>query len=251
MYEYLNVEQRDEVLLVRIVRPPANAIDLRLLEEGQAALEELRADPPGAVVLTGSNGFFSAGVDLKVAPTLDRERQGQMVAGINRLFAGWYGFPRPVVCAINGHAIAGGLVLALCADYRVGATEGRLGLTELRAGFPFPTVAKAVARAELGPAPARVLMLRAQLVEPQEALALGVVDELVEPGVVLERALQVAVELASLPHSTYEHVKRQLREETIEFAERILEGGDPLEQGWAGPDTAEAAAAMLARAPDR
>jgi enoyl-CoA hydratase len=251
VYEHLSVERRDEVLVVRINRPPANAIDLRLLEEGHAALEELRADPPGAIVLTGSDGFFSAGVDLKVAPTLDRRQQGQMVAGINRIFAGWYGFPRPVVCAVNGHAIAGGLILALCADYRVGATEGRLGLTELRAGFPYPTVAKAVAQAELGPAAARILMLRAQLVEPQEALALGLVDELVEPDRVLSRALEVAEQMAGLPRSTYEQVKRQLRGETIELAERVVaEGSDPFEQGWAGPETPDAAAAILARAPD-
>lgn len=252
MYEHMRVERRDEVLIVRIVRPPANAIDLRLLEEGQAALEELRADPPGAVVLTGSDGFFSAGVDLKIAPVLDRERQAQMVAGINRVFAGWYGFPRPVVCAVNGHAIAGGLILALCADYRVGASEGRLGLTELRAGFPYPAVAKTVVQAELGPAAARVLMLGAQLVEPREALALGLVDEVVEPDEVLTRALEVAQQLASMPRSTYEHVKRQLRGETIGFVERIVaEGGDPLEQGWAGPETAEAAASILGRASDR
>jgi enoyl-CoA hydratase len=249
MYQHLSVEGRGEVLLVRIVRPPANAIDLRMLEEGHAALEQLRADPPGAVVLTGSDGFFSAGVDLKIAPKLDREQQGQMVAGINRVFAGWYGFPRPVVCAVNGHAIAGGLILALCTDYRVGATEGMFGLTELRAGFPYPAVAKAVAKAELGPAAARVLMLRAELVDPREALAFGLVDELVEPGGVLGRALEVAEQLAGLPSSTYEQVKRQLRGETIELADRIVaEGSDPFEQGWAGPETAEAAAAILARA---
>jgi hypothetical protein len=86
--QHLSVEQRGELLLVRIVRLSANAIHLRLLEWAQAALEELRADPPGAVVVAGSDGFFSAGVALKVAPTLDRERQDQMVAGINPVFAG-------------------------------------------------------------------------------------------------------------------------------------------------------------------
>ena len=58
-----------------------------------------------------------------------------MVEGINAIFAGWYGFPRPVVAAVNGHAIAGGLILALCADYRVGSTEGKYGVTELKAGL--------------------------------------------------------------------------------------------------------------------
>ena len=106
--------------------------------------------------------------------------QRAMVGGINRLFAGWYGFPRPVVCAVNGHAIAGGLILALCADRRVGTHHGRYGLTELAVGIPYPVVALAVVRAELTVAAARRLALGAELVGPREALELGCLDELVD-----------------------------------------------------------------------
>jgi enoyl-CoA hydratase len=173
VFEHLRIERRGAVSLVRIDRPPANAIDPALLEEGHRLVEQLRGEEPGAVVITGRDGFFSAGVDLKLAPTLDVDGQRRMVTGINRLFASWYSFPRPVVCAVNGHAIAGGLILALCGDYRVGATEGKLGLTELRAGIPYPAAAIAVVRAELTPAAARVLVLRANLVEPRKALELG------------------------------------------------------------------------------
>ena len=81
---------------------------------------------PAAVVLTGSGGFFSGGVDLKLAPTLSADEQRGMVAGINRMFADWYGFPRPVVAAVNGHAVAGGMILALCADHRVGSRAATL-----------------------------------------------------------------------------------------------------------------------------
>src|SRR5205823_11072331 len=171
----------------------------------------LTAVEPRAVVIVGREGFFSAGVDLKVAPTLDAAGQRAMVAGINRLFAGWYGFPRPVVCAVNGHAIAGGLILALCGDHRVGSTEGRLGLTELRAGIPYPVVAMAVVRAELAPPVARQLVLGAELIDPERALAWGVVDELAPPGEVLPRAVTVAAELGALPARAYATVKRQLR----------------------------------------
>src|SRR5215217_1248733 len=125
---HIHVEAHGEVALVRVDRPPANAMDLELLAEGAAVLDELTQAAPGAVVLTGRDGFFSAGVDLKVAPTLAPDAQRAMVEGINRLFAGWYALPRPLVCAVNGHAIAGGLILALCGDYRVCATEGKLGL---------------------------------------------------------------------------------------------------------------------------
>ena len=69
-----------------------------------------------------------------------------MVMGVNRLVAAWSAIERPLVCAVTGHAIAGGLVLALCGDYRVGATEGKLGLTEVAVGVPFPAGAMAVVR---------------------------------------------------------------------------------------------------------
>src|SRR5918999_1563264 len=131
----VTVEERGEVALVRVDRPPANALDPELLREGRAVASSLKESEPGAVVITGREGFFSAGVDLKLAPTLDAEAQREMVEGINRLFLEWYALPRPVVCAVNGHAIAGGLILALCGDRRVGGSEGELGLTQLRAGI--------------------------------------------------------------------------------------------------------------------
>ena len=157
--EHVTVEAHDDLAVVRIDRPPANALDLQLLKEGHAALAELEASAPGAVVIVGRDGFFSAGVDLKLAPALDADGQRAMVEGINRMFAGWYAFPRPVVCAVNGHAIAGGLILALCGDYRVGPAEGRFGLTELRVGIPYPAAAMTVVRAELAPPVARRLAL--------------------------------------------------------------------------------------------
>ena len=124
--------------VLNVDRPPVNALDHQLLAEGAAILEELRADPPPAVVIAGREGCFCAGVDLKLAPTLDAEGQREMVDGINRLFGGWYSFERPVVAAVTGHAIAGGFILALCGDVRVAATTGRHGLTEVRAGIPYP-----------------------------------------------------------------------------------------------------------------
>jgi enoyl-CoA hydratase len=252
VFRHLRIEERGELALVRIDRPPANALDLELLEEGSRALEELRSAEPAAVVITGRNGYFSAGVDLTLVPTLDPAGQRQMVEGINRLFAGWYAFPRPVVSAVNGHAIAGGLILALCGDYRVAATEGKLGLTELRAGVPYPAVAMAVVRAELGPVVARTLVLRAHLIEPREALELGVVDELQPPEDVLERAVDVAKQLAELPGSGYGLIKRQLRGETIELAEQVVaSGADPALASWLGEETRDAAAAVLGRSPER
>ena len=113
---HVSIAAHGDVALVSADRPPANAMDPGLLADVLAAAEQLAASEPAAVVLTGRPGFFSAGADLKLVPTLDAEGQRAMVDGINRMCIAWYGFPRPVVCAVNGHAIAGRLVLALCGD---------------------------------------------------------------------------------------------------------------------------------------
>jgi enoyl-CoA hydratase len=221
-------------------------MDPSLLEESHRVIEELSGMRPRAVVLTGREGFFSAGVDLKVAPTLDAAGQRAMVAGVNRLFGGWYSLPHPVVCAVNGHAIAGGLILALCGDYRVCSTVGKLGLTELRAGIPYPAAAIAVVNAELAPRAARLLVLGADLIDPATALELGCVDEQAAPEEVLPRALAHARELAKLPPAAYGQIKRQLRKEAIARIERAISGeDDPLLDSWLSPETADAASATL------
>jgi enoyl-CoA hydratase len=242
---HVRVEEHGDVALVRVDRPPANALNPELLSEARAVADELSASGPGAVVLTGREGFFSAGVDLKLVPTLDADGQRTMVEGVNRLMAAWYSFPRPVVCAVNGHAIAGGMIIALCADYRVGCKQGKLGLTELRAGVPYPAVPLAIVRAELSAQAARVLALRAHLVDPDEALALGLVDELAAPEDVLERALVVAAEMAGLPARAYWDTKRELRAEAIDLIERVLEQGDPLMDSWLDGGDRNAGAALL------
>ena len=243
MARHVTVEDREGVALVRVDRPPANAMDLELLEDGATVLEELGEDPPDAIVLTGRPGFFSAGVDLKLAPTLDEQGQRDMVAGINRAFAGWYSFPRPVVCAVNGHAIAGGLILALCGDHRIGTTDGKLGLTELRAGVPYPAVAMAVVRAELSKAAARRLVLGSELIGMEAARELELLDELVPEEELVDRALTRAREMASAPSDTYATVKRQLRGHVLD----AVDGGrdDPLAENWLGDDTEGAARGLL------
>ena len=232
MGSYVTIEQRGDLAVLRLDRPPANALVPEVLDEFDQAREQLLADEPRAVVVTGRQGYFSAGVDLKVAPTLDAEGQRAMVDGINQLVIGWYGFPRPVVAAVTGHAIAGGMVIALCADYRVGASAGKLGLTELKVQVPYPVGAIAIVQAELSPPAARALVLRSHLVEADEALRLGMVDELAGPEEVFERACDVAAEMAEFSGESYTRTKLDLRGATLRRIEAAVEAGDPLAQAW-------------------
>lgn len=244
-YDYLRVEDRDGIALVHFDRPPVNALDLQLLEEGAGVLDELRADPPAAVVVAGREGCFSAGVDLKLAPTLDADGQRGMVNGINRLFGGWYAFERPLVAAVTGHAIAGGFILALCGDVRIAATLGRHGLTEVRAGVPYPAAAMAVVRAELSKAAARELVLGGELIDAARVHELGAYDEVVAPSSVVPRAIERARKLAEIPPQAYATVKHHLRGPAMAEMEPALRGEDPLAASWTSDETAAAAQGLL------
>ena len=208
---FVGIDDDDGVAVVTLARRPANALDPALVTELLAALEQLGRERPAAVVLAGSGGFFSGGADLRVVPELSTDEQAQMVRDVNKLFSGWHAFPRPVVSAVNGHAVAGGLVLALCGDYKVASTSARYGLTEVKVGIPFPSAAMEVVQAELSAPVARRLVLGAGLIDAATALAWAIVDEVIAEDAVLARALAVAHERAQLPPGTYELVKRRLR----------------------------------------
>jgi enoyl-CoA hydratase len=244
----VHVEQRGPVAVLRFDRPPANAIELESARAIERAVADLETDAAvRALVLTGTGAFFSAGVDLKVVPTYGAADQRAMVMAINGLVGRLYASPRPIVAAVNGHAIAGGLVVALACDYRIACRgDVRLGLTEAKVGVPYPVAALAVVQAELSPPAARRLVLVARNGTPEEALADGAVDELVPRETVLDRAVAVAEELAGLPADTYARTKRQLRSMTIAHIDEVLAtGADPMLERWITAETGPAAAAVL------
>jgi enoyl-CoA hydratase len=199
------------VTILRIDRPPANALDPSLLNAGVEVVEELMAAPPDALVVTGTGRFFSSGADLRVVPELPADDQANLARSISFLFASMYQFPRPMVTAVNGHAVAGGLVIALCGDYRVVGTSGQYGLTEVKVGIPFPSAAMAVVQRELTPPIVRRLVFGAALFDARTAVEYDVFDEVVEDDAVLDRAIAKARELAALPQATYAAVKERLR----------------------------------------
>jgi len=224
-------EQPDGVTLVTVDRPPANALDVTLIGEIVTTFEALAGDPPPAVVLAGRPGMFSAGADLKAIPTYGPAEQRASVEGINAMVVAVYGLGCPVVGAITGHAIAGGFVLALCADLRI-AAPGRCGLTEIKVGVPYPQAAMRLVQAELAPHAARRLALGSELTSAEECLALGAFDELHDDGeAALARALELAASLAAMPRDVYARTKRDLRAPTL-AAMRKSAAADPLLERW-------------------
>ncbi len=219
------------VALLTIDRPPANAMDVGLLGEIVAAVAGVAAEPPAALVLAGREGVFSAGADLKAVPGYGPEQQREMVHGINAMALGVYGLECPVVAAVTGHAIAGGMVLALCADLRVATPAGRYGLTEVKVGVPYPQAAIGVVRAELAPQAARMLAFGAELHDAQTCHRLGVLDEVHPPAAVLPRAVELAERLAAMPAAVYARTKRDLRGAALD-AMRAAAAEDPLLDRW-------------------
>jgi enoyl-CoA hydratase len=230
---HVSITDREGVAVVALDRPPANAMDVELLDELVAAVESVAETAPRAVVLAGRPGFFSAGADLKAVPGYGPAEQRRMVHGINQMVLAVYGLPCPVVCAITGHAIAGGFVLAVCGDHRVASVEGRYGLTEVKVSVPYPQAAIGVVRAELPPPAARLLVLGNRLVDAGECVRLGAFDEAVAPEAVLDRALAVADELAALPAEVYARTKAELRSATLASMREAVPN-DPLLDAWPG-----------------
>jgi enoyl-CoA hydratase/carnithine racemase len=228
---FVSVQTTGAITLVRVDRPPANAINVELLDELVAVLEGLAAQAPAAVVIAGRDGFFSAGVDLKAVPGYGPDEQRRMVTGINRMVLATYGLSCPVVAAVTGHAIAGGLVLALCADLRIASLEGRYGLTEIKVGVPYPQAAIGVVRAELTSHAARKLVLSNQLVDGSEALRLGLFDEALQPDAVLPRAVELATEMAAFPADVYAATKGELRGRPLKAIKAAVES-EPLLERW-------------------
>ena len=198
-------------------RPPANAEDETLLADLGAAVDDAAADDAvRAVVLTGAGKFFCAGFDLASA-----RREGDEVAVLTTTFRDTHvkllSIPKPTLAMVGGHAIAGGLVLVLACDYRLGLDgDYRIGLNEVAIGASYPKVAFEIVRLKLTNQRASELLLGAALYPAKEALRLGVVDELIAAEKFEETVLRRAAKMGTYPREAYAHTKLALVADVLE-----------------------------------
>lgn len=202
----INVDHVGEVAVVRFEHGKVNALDLELLRAITATMSELSS--AGAIVLTGAGRAFSAGVDLRRIADGGVPYAEEFLPALSEAFLAIFDCPRPVIAAINGHALAGGCVIAAAADMRL-MSGGTIGLTELLVGVQFPTVPLEIARYAFGPRAAR-LALTAGTYDAGTALRLGLVDEVVVADELLPQAIEQARQLASYPAHVYAATKEQL-----------------------------------------
>lgn len=209
--EPVHVERRGPIAVLSLRHGRANALDVELCGSLLDALNRVERDGAEAVVLTGSGSIFSAGVDLRRVIEGGGGYVRELLPLLRAAFERLAHFERPVVAAVNGHAIAGGFVLLAAADQALMvADRGTVGVTELQVGVPFPAIALELVRRRMDGIDAARLVYRGGTIGPAEALARRAVDELVEADGLLDRAVEVAVQLAAAGPA-FALTKRQLR----------------------------------------
>lgn len=223
MRSMIERESHDGITIVRMNRGKVNALDPELIEAISATFDEIDGPSTSAVVLTGSGSSFSAGVDLRRLLAGGVGYVKDFYPPLIRMFEKLYTFERPVVAAVNGHAIAGGCVLVQCCDYRLMASgTARIGVPELLVGVPFPTFVTELMRASVNRGNLQDILYSGRTLLPEEALRVGMIDETIDSETLLEAATDAARRLGNLSPRAFSITKRTLREETMERVRYLL-----------------------------
>jgi enoyl-CoA hydratase len=235
----MDVDVADGVTIVRLDHPPVNAFDLALVEDAVDTFRRVE----GPVVITGAGSCFSAGVDLRAVVDGAAAYADRFLAAVSAAFLGVFDHPAPVVAAINGHAIAGGCVLAMAADVRL-MSRGKIGLSELAVGVPFPVAALEICRYAMGASATRAV-LQAENIDARSALARGWIDEVVDPQDLVAEAVSVASRLGHHAPGPYALTKQQLHRPTRDAIESNAHIDEQVLAGWKSGETRDRIAAFL------
>ena len=229
----------DGVAVLTMAHGKANALDIEFCDALAAHFDVLRKADAKAVVLTGKGKIFSAGVDLKRLSAGGADYIRRFLPALHRLYEAVFFHPKPVVAAVNGHAIAGGCVLACCADRRLMARDaGRIGVTEILVGVPFPALAFEVVRFAVPPRYLPEFTLSGATYATDEALRRGWIDEVTEPGKLIDDAIVVAQQLSQLSPAAFAQTKSQVRQLVTASLKKSGEATDKVVTDiWAAPAT--------------
>lgn len=222
MSELVSFDWHADVAVLRMDDGKANALSPEMLGALDAALARAEREAK-AVVLAGRPGRFSAGFDLRHMMAGPESARALLMKGADLLMRA-YAHPQPLVIACTGHAVAGGALLVLTGDYRVGALgDFKIGLNEVAIGLPVPILAIELARDRLDPRRLTEATLAARQYDPTEAVSAGYLDEVVDAEHVVERAIEHGSRLAGLGNAPFSASKRMLRRDSIEHIRSTLE----------------------------
>jgi enoyl-CoA hydratase len=237
----IEIKDQHGVRTLKLAHGKVSAMDLELGEALSAAIANAIDPAVKAVIITGSGSAFSAGVDLfrliKDGPDYAR----RFIPVLDDFLRAVLTFPKPVVAAINGHAIAGGCILAAACDHRI-MTEGngRIGIPELAVGVPFPALPMQIMTARLGDGPLRDLVFSGRTVQIDEAKTLGLIDEKCPSGMLLDRATEVAQRLAAIPAGTFALTKEAFYSPILNRANQLSDLNARVVEAWMQPETYDA-----------
>jgi len=225
MADTIRYQVSDNVAQITLDDGKVNAMALAFFEGLNAALDRAERERPGAVVIAGRTGVFSAGLDLKLLPTLPPAELARTMVAFGRIMLRVFTFPIPTVAAVTGHAIAGGAMLAFACDLRFMA-EGpfRLHLNEVAIGLALPTWAIVLAQAAIPPRRHTEAILHARAFSPEEAFERHILHGVARPAErVVEEARAAAAPLAALDQQAYAISKSRHRAMVVKWAVEQLE----------------------------
>ena len=200
---------KNDVQLITLNDQKVNVLNVDSLTAIRDAVKG--ASDQKAIVLTGEGKCFSAGLDLKLLPTLNKEELFGLLGKLFEVMQAILTSPCPVIAAINGHCIAGGAVISLCCDQAIGAKKDlKIGLSEVAVGMPLPKFAVELARARLAPTKLTEAVLFGKLYGWEEAIEVGYLHAAVEPDALVTQSLAVAELLTKLPREAYTETKKVL-----------------------------------------
>ncbi len=214
--------QEGSVAVITMDDSKANALSPTMIEAVGGAFDRAEKDA-NAVVLAGRPGRFCAGFDLKIMMTGPEAAMSMIMAG-GELFLRIYEFPKPVVMAVTGHAMAGGILLAATGDVRIGARgDFKLGLNEVQNNMPVPVLAHELARDRLTARELLPAVAHAKIYNPETAVEAGWLDRAVDGEQLASEAMDTAKKLGALPSFAYATSKKSLRTQTIEYVRSTMD----------------------------
>ncbi len=215
---HVEIAHDGTVAILTMHREKVHAINEAVANELRAALDRLRTDSSvRALVLTGHGHFFSFGLDVPELYDYPKERFTDFLTTFTNVYVAIYGYPKPVIAAINGHAIAGGCMLAIACDRRLMAEgKGKISLNEITFGATVFAGSTEILRALVGQRRAEQIMMQGTMYNAHQAYEIGIVDRISKPDALMSEALNEAHELGERESAVYVSMKRLLRGPVIE-----------------------------------
>ena len=245
----LTREDAGPIAVLRMAHGKVSALDADFCEALVQELAAVAAGAPTALVLTGTGSSFSAGVDLFKVLDGGAEYLARFLPALEALLQTLLTIPKPVVAAVNGHAIAGGCIMAAACDHRVmSAGQGRIGIPELVVGVPFPSLPFEIVAARVQPSAFRRLVMMGRNVRPDEAQEIGLIDEVIEPEALIARACEVAEQLSRIPADAFALTKRAITDRILDRVRAASALDVEVAAAWASPEVHARIRAYLAEA---